>query len=252
MALTSKLQEDATFIRLNHAVKNIEKNKNLVHELGNSKQVFEKQIQEITQVGEPPHIRNQKISDLAFHIYKKNGGRILEYVNAFNEYEALIEKIYWLLTQFVVRENISCLSASDENQLQQVMLGNTPYPLLTAISRSSSRSRSIGQLVHLSISNTKQNLNGLYLVDQTQEMYKSGFGMRYYFKARMLWQTNLQALEVSVEKSGMQGFLRKHEAISSPDSFRLEISSKRDEPLELELGDPIINFSLSKTMYLPY
>ena len=87
-----------------------------------------------------------------------------------------------------------------------------------------------------------KKMNGLYLVDQTQEMNKSGFGMRHYFKARILWQMTMQNLEDLFQRSKMQGFLRKHEPISSPDGFRLEITSEKDRTLELELGDPIINF----------
>lgn len=252
LTISSELQNEPAFVKLDTAVRNISKNENLTTELVNSKNYFEKRLGEMSQTQEPPYIRNNKISNLATQIYQKKGGKILEYVTAYLEFEELIEKIYWILTQFVIREGISCLSVTDATQLQQVMLGNSPNPILTGISRANARSLAIGQLVYLSLSDVQDHFSGLYQVNHVQALYKAGSGIRYYFKANLCWQTPLESFAKLLEIYNSQDFLIKRESITSPDNFRIEISSPQGDPISLELGDPILNFSFSKTMFLPY
>lgn len=250
--ISSDLQNESSFKKLDQAVKNINKNKNLKTELINSKKLFEKRLDKILKLQEPPYIRNNKVSKLALQIYKKNGGKVLEYVNAYLEFEELVEKIYWLLTQFMVRGKISCLSIMEETQLQQVMLGNSITPMLTGMSHTSSRSLAIGQLVCLSLSDTDHQLSGLYQVNHIQSLYKAGYDMRHYFKAQLVWQTTLKSFENILESYNIQDLLIKNEPRTSPSSFKLEVSSPQGDPISLELGDPVLDLSFSKTMFLPY
>lgn len=252
LAVSSELQKEGAFLKLDVAAKNISKNKNLTNELINSQKLFEKRLAEISKLQEPNYIQNNRIAELALQIYKKNGGKILDYVNAYLEFEELIEKIYWVLTQFVTREKLCCLSVLNDAQLQQIMLGNSRNPILTGVSRTSSSSLAIGQLVYLNLSDVDGHISGLYQIDHIQSIFKAGSGIRHYFKAGLVWQIGLKALESSLEKCNAKTFLVQNEPITSADHFRIEISSPDGEPISLEMGDPVLNFSVSKTMFLPF
>lgn len=106
------------------------------------------------------HLEAEK---LAQRLYSKGGARIRSYMESFLEYERLIERIYWLLSQLLMHECISCITSAVPQQLQQVSLGYGKRRRLTALSETSVKTLEVGQLVHISLIETGHLMDGLYL-----------------------------------------------------------------------------------------
>ena len=182
--LVTTIKAHDVWLRLKESYQEIERRPNLDKKLRRIRVRFGRGMEK--QIRSKPsrsawHLEAEK---LAQRLYSKGGARIRSYMESFLEYERLIERIYWLLSQLVMHECISCITSAVPQQLQQVSLGCGKRRRLTALSETSVKTLEVGQLVHISLIETGHLMDGLYQVEQWHAKHQVGIAARILFRAR--------------------------------------------------------------------
>ena len=118
--LKSAIMQSDTWLSLKQAHDTILKHPNIAEELLRTKSYFEKELGEIKKPIHPSQQWLEDVDDLSKRIYSRKGKRIQQYIDAFRDYQELVERIYWLLSQIVIYEHISSISSYYQDQLQQI------------------------------------------------------------------------------------------------------------------------------------
>ncbi len=248
--LTGAVSSSAPYLDLKSAYKKVNADQNLQTEIRRARDQFEKELRRVNELKLPRDHWGQEVERISRKVYEKRGLRIQSYVSSFLEYEWLIERIYWLLSQLVIYEVISSLSTAEPNQLQQASINNERPRLVTGLTLTSARSVNIGQLIHLTLCETNGRADGIYQVDQWYSRYDIGVGGRDMLRARSLWECELKELEEIVGACDPP-ILAPADRRQDRPVFRIEITGHDGKVTSLEAGDPVLNMEIRKSMYLP-
>ncbi len=250
-ALAEAVRASDIWLELENAFRTVTRRKSLIQEIHRAKVQFEKEFRNISTRNIPPSVLWARVEELAKKVYSKRGSRIQAYVKAFWEYEGLIERIYWIISQLVIYETISCLTTSMPEQLQQVSLSYGKDAPLTALAQTRAKTLQIGQLVHVELVEMDQTLDGLYQVEQWYETYQVGTIPRALFHARCLWYCELKALLDATEDITNQVFVPSEAENMWGEGGRIDIVGPEGIVDSLPIGEVVPSLELRKTIYLP-
>lgn len=185
------------------------------------RQQFEREYAAIWSSGRPRDDAYVALLVLAEQLYQGQHPAITAYIAQFREYEALLARLYWLLSQLVMRQIIACLSTNSPTHLQQVAV----YPgisrsevQLTALAPTYAQTLRIGQLVHLTLAEADRALDGLYQVEILHLKATPATGARAFFRARLLWSLPADPLVVRMDLPREQPFVAS-EALPAADAL---------------------------------
>lgn len=184
-------------------------------------------------------------------IYTSCDSQIQAYVQAFQDYEQLIERIYWVLTQIIIQQSITVLSSSDPQQIQQVHWSTDSIPTLTAMAPQEYQSLRIGQLVYLDLPETGYLLNGIYFVSQWELRYHVASGVKVYFCTRRLWEGALGELRLQLAPRAPIFVRGPDQPVPDIRTLRIGFGPHHEAENSFALGDRVIDWNISQGMYLP-
>jgi len=248
--LVTTIKAHDVWLRLKESYQEIERRPNLDKKLRRIMVRFGREMEKLSRPKLSKSAWHLEADKLAQRLYSRGGARIRSYMESFLEYERLIERIYWLLSQLVMHECISCITSAMPQQLQQVSLGYGKRRRLTALSETSVKTLEVGQLVHISLAETGHLMDGLYQVEQWYAKHQAGIGARILFRARCLWYCELEDLKRTIGEYADQTFLTS-EGKRTLGEWQVIIGPQSDTPKALNVGADIPELELTKTMYLP-
>jgi hypothetical protein len=248
--LVTNIQTDNTWLQLKKSYQKVSRQDNLRKRMQRARSQFEREMSKLNQPDIPKLLWQVKVEELAQKIYRREGAQIMAYVQSFWQFERLIEHIYWLLSQLVIRETISYLTSANHQHIQQISLGCGQERLLTALAPTLAKSLEIGQLIHITLIETNHILDGLYQVTQWIEKYKIATGTRILFRARCLWYCQLDDLLQVTSELIKPAFVPSEEMEVLGES-RVDIHGPNEEVVSLRIKDHLLDFELPKTVYLP-
>lgn len=187
--------------------------------------------------------------ETARKIYLAYTPRIKNFVNNYLEYEQLLENVYWLLSQIVMFEFISCISSLNSKQIQQISLSRNDRTIITAITRTQARTLSVGQLFHVTLPDIDHLGDGIYQVESIRQRYSPASGTYTYFRARCLWPTKLDRL-IEITRSHQNKTFHVESEHSDMDKLMVQIKDNNNNVVTLEAGQ-YLNLDFSATMYIP-
>ena len=246
--LSSAIMQSQEWKNIKTSHETIMSHPNLAMELVKAKELFEKEVRKIHRPNYPNQRWIDDVENLATQIYAKKGPRIGKYIDAFQKYQHLIERIYWVLSQGVFYSNISSISSQHPDQLQQISLSEEQVSLLTAISITKAQTLDVGQLIHISLPETNHLVDGIYQVEHVHLRFDIISGARNFFRARRLWQCQIDEI-VTATNEFKNGMIIESEHTKGEDDYKFVIGSSNDEVI-LEAGYPITEFAIHKTMHL--
>ncbi len=250
--LTNAIKKSEVGLKLEQAYRKIEKKKGLKKALHETKIHFKRKLQELKQVNISSREFEIKMQDIAQDVYANRGSDIQAYVQGFLEYERLIERIYWLISQLVIYEVSSCLTSSVSQQLQQINLCFDGDVALTALTQVSAKTLEVGQLVHIELSETDHIMDGLYQIKEWQTIYQAGTECRASFHAQCLWRCQLKEIQDLAKKFSTNPiFLIETTDLWGNDGWMMNIINPDGELVDtISMKNSILSFDMHKTMYL--
>ena len=248
-SLAESIKRCPTWLNLHKAYRAIERQNNLKIELNRAKEQFDKEFAPYKAFSVAKPTRFNKFEDLTKHIYGKRGKRISKYVDMFLQYEWLVERIYWTLSQLIMFENISCIASSISQQLQQVSLNYGKEAYLTALAKTRGKSLAIGQLVHITLPESNNIADGLYQVESLRQEYNPDSGVHILFRNRKLWYCKLDFLLLLEENNHRSTYLQNEEQ-EMVNGTKIDIMDGEEVVDTWDLGD-LFQLKFSETMYLP-
>jgi len=248
--LLAAIKCDNAWLELEKSYETIQRRRNLRGEISRAQAQFQREFGEVSQMSMLKPEWQAKAKELVRKVYAKRGPRIQAYAKSFLEYERLIERIYWLISQILIHESVSCLTSSASHQLQQVSLRYGQDALLTALAPTLAKTLQVGQLVHIELVETEHLLDGLYQVEQWLEKYEIATGARILFGAQCLWYCQFNDLLTGTKEFSNPTFIPA-EVMDILGESRVSITGPDGEVVSWRIRDEIPSFELSKTMYLP-
>jgi hypothetical protein len=247
--LAEAIRQSAIWKELDKTYKVIERQNNLKIELYRARKQFSKEFAKYRDISISKVTQLTRFEDLARQVYAKRGKRITGYINAFLEYERLVEHIYWILSQLIIFENISCITSSLPQQLQQVSLNYGKEAFMTALAKTRGKTLAVGQMVHVALPETDHISDGLYQVDTLRQKFEPRSGVHVLFRARKLWYCQLDEI-LSITRNYKLQTCLQNEMPDILSETKISITDG-DKVIEtLELGG-FLNYKFSDTMYLP-
>lgn len=247
-ALSAAIMRSVEWQALKQSHEMVMNHPKIVEELLKARAFFKKELGKTPRLNYPSQQWIDTVEDLAQRVYAKKGPRIGRYIDAFRKYQELIERIYWILSQVIIYENISSITSQNPDQLQQISLSESPLPMLTAISLTGAQTLDVGQLVHISLPVTNHLLDGLYQVEHEHVRFDIPSGVRTLFRARRLWLCHLDEVVSAINGFGNNTIVESKHSRGG-DDYKIVIENL-DKRIILEAGNPITDFDFHKTMYL--
>ncbi len=249
--LASTLRRSYQWQNLDKAVKEIDQYRNVAHKIHRARLQFEKEYLSFIKEQMSTAVLHKRAVKHAIEVYaQREDIRIDAYVNGFKQYEQLIEAMYWLLSQITFYQRISCITSLIPQQLQQVSLTYGEDTFLSGISPSPAETQQIGQLVHITLPEYSNLLDGIYQLDSLCLTHQVMAGARLLFQARRLW---------SVEWENIMDCQPRVRDIFKPSVLRdpvdgLEVHViKPDGTMAAVLGvkAELLGFEVTQTMHIP-
>jgi hypothetical protein len=119
---------------------------------------------------------------------------IRAYVEGFEAFESMLQRVYWLLSQAVFFSTISCLTTGHTEQLQQVIFTTGKEARFTAIAPTRSKTLRTGQLIHASFPEAGKTLDGIYQIDRWNLGWHVSNGACITFRANRHWSISNEGL----------------------------------------------------------
>jgi hypothetical protein len=162
---------------------------------------FQADYDKLVEHGTSGHDLDVQTMALLLQTYHMTGRSraIRDYTVAFEQYEALLQRIYWLLSHLVFNEVISCITTEDPEQLQQIISFHGEEICVTATAPTHAKTLRTGQLVHLTLPETEHALDGIYQIDRWSLKWSAANGVRapIYIKATKHWHGKLDRFGTS-------------------------------------------------------
>lgn len=247
--LVKAIRSDDAWRQLDSAYDVVSQRKHLVKELREAKSRFKNDCSKIGQVNVPRSLRFTRIEDIARKVYSHRAGQVQAYVQGFLQYEELIERIYWLISQVVMYERISCLASTIPEHIQQISLSRSRKGVLTALSATGARTLQVGQIIYIELPETDHVLDGLYQIEQWVEKYQVDAGFRILFRARCLWNCRVEEL-AETSKTCVQSTFIPTEAADPLASLHMSISNPDGTATTFAVKDRITALEIPKAMHL--
>jgi hypothetical protein len=246
--LVAEIRADDIWLELAKSYEKISKRDNLKKKMHRARVRFERELNESRHLNIPKIEWQAKVEKLARTLYAKEGAQVMGHIHNFRQYERLIERIYWLLSQIIIYEAVSSITSAVPQQVQQVSLSPGRMGMLTAVAPTFTKTLEIGQIVHIELPETEHLLDGLYQVGRWIQKYQVASGARIFFSARSLWYCQLTDLHHATEQSAKRTFVPSEEGDILEGG--IDIVGPEGKVATLRF-DELIGFNLSHTMYLP-
>ncbi|MBN1811341.1 MAG: hypothetical protein JXA14_05865 [Anaerolineae bacterium] len=247
-SLASAMTTHEVWSSLERAWRDIERRGNILHEMERIREAFDQKWAAVPKPPRPTSNQRLKAVALATDLYARRGRRIRSYVTAFEAFENLVERVYWIVTQLVIHESISCITSGTERQLQQVNVEASEGAILTGVAPTIARTLEPGQLVHVTLPQMNHLLDGLYQVEQTSYEYEAGIGDRMLFRARRQW-----LLELSEGRDALDDLFEKilvpSEETTPLDGLVISIDT-RDGKKEFTVREEVPFLTTTKVMHV--
>jgi cell fate (sporulation/competence/biofilm development) regulator YlbF (YheA/YmcA/DUF963 family) len=246
--LVAAIRTDPAYLGLNEAHRAVARRQNLVQELRNARTQFEREYEAIKASGVMREELAFEAERLAQKVYLKRGARIQQYADACHQFNNLIERIYWILSQIAMYEVISCINSRDQRQIQQVSLCGGSPPLLTAVAPTRCRTLEVGQLLHLTLPEAGNLFDGLYQVENLCSKYHVSSGGYVFFRARRLWTCRVGDVTHATQSFSNRAFIPSEDRRVF-DGWQIRIGDPDQGGIILEAENlPALEFSAN--MYL--
>lgn len=184
---------------------------------------------------------------------KMSGGlrpRNQAYIESYLEYERLLERIYWLVSQVVFYNIISCITTAKQRQIQQVTFSQNKATYLTALALTDARTLQVGQLVHISMPEADNIPDGIYQIERWWLKYSAATSARIFFTACSVWPCTLpEARDVTSEFT--DEVFKDSEERDKLSNLMIAFG-KRNEQTEYRVRDLVTNMNMEKAFYLPW
>lgn len=175
----------------------------LLRELTLARAEFDQRYAELLSRVPRGEDRDREAFVLVLEIYYSRNRVIRNYLESFERYEALLQRIYWLLQQIVFEEVISLLSTVEAQQLQQAMLVFGKDEIhVTAIAPTLARTLRGGQLVHLALPELGHAHDGIYQVLRWNFEWHVRTGPRAFTRLVKRWSLPERAISALNSRSG--------------------------------------------------
>lgn len=247
--LVEAITNSEVWTNLAGARKAIERKRTLQSELQRSREQFAAEFETFERHDISIASRNAKAEEIAEKVYAKRGSRIQRYVEAFLHYEQLLENIYWLLSQLIAFEDISCLTSDDSRQVQQVFLSYGKRGYVTALATTRGKTLAVGQLAHLTLTEIDSAGDGLYQIELLDQRYDPSSRVRVLFRGRCLWSCSLSELREITERY-TKSTLVENETPDLVSTTELRMMDGEKVVESLSLGE-LMAYKVRDTMYLP-
>jgi hypothetical protein len=252
-SLAKAIKSSEGWMRLSYTCKAIEKHRNLKEELQRAQQEYRQKVEIYRNPNVSKPTAYEKAHNLAEEVYSKRGKRIQNYVESFLDYERLVECIYWVLSQLISFEQVSCVTSSNPQQLQQIFLSYGKKAYMTAVGQTVGQTRgktlAVGQLIHVTLPETDRIADGLYQINLLRQKYDPESGAHVFFRAQCIWYCRLEDLAGVVEKYNQPTFLQ-NENSNLVEGTTIVILEGETPVESFEVGE-FLRYQFSDAMYLP-
>jgi hypothetical protein len=195
--LLRALQSTREVQELNGAYEQVVQN-GLLIELGAARGEFGVRYAELRRQG----LRGEELGKEAFvlvlEIYFSRNRIIRNYIEGFERYERLVQRIYWLISQLIFYRIISCVTTRNPNHLQQVLLLHEEEIYVTAVAPTNAHTLHAGQLVHITMPELAGIYDAVFQVRQWNLDWDVGTGARAFVRAEPHWGGRLHLLSAAV------------------------------------------------------
>jgi hypothetical protein len=256
------IKADPTWNRLFAASRHVLRNDSLSKDLQERKAVFWSEMNSYYSSQQPfrrSDLRS-RVLEIESAVYADLSPKSRSYVRAFLDYERLLSRIYWVLSQALIHRKVSYVSSMNANQIQQVSIerydyDDGVYPHLEAVTSKEIRTQHPAQLLHITLPETNHMLDGLYQVEVSGFIYSRGNGeARHVFKARQLWSCTLNELTEackSFKTPLLVGTEADRSANEAVNSMMMSYGDDEQSSTRIQVRQYISSFRLTKHMFFP-
>ncbi|MGA7730906.1 MAG: hypothetical protein WCD37_06500 [Chloroflexia bacterium] len=135
---------------------------------------------------------------VVLELYFARNKTIRTYIECFESYEGLLQRIYWLLSHVAFYERISCIATDNVQQLQQALLICGEETYLTAVAPTLARTLRTSQLVHITMPEVGHLHDGIFQIERWNLDWDVGTDARIYIRADQQWKTTLPVIAEAI------------------------------------------------------